>query len=320
MSCWMQSKIYCFPSQMKSIKIKFWGVRGSIPTPGYSTLHYGGNTSCVEVAFKNGPHFILDAGTGIRELGKHLQKLNRPLNSYILLSHFHWDHIQGLPFFRPAFNPKNKFTIIGSDDPAIHLDKIISFQMDPTYFPITIDDMRADISFRSIKEERITLDGVDVQTIYLNHPGYALGFRISYQNSSLIYISDNEPFQQDEETERKKLKSISKEKIEEAFEAYVENKNQNLIEFCEKADLLIHDTQYLEEEYKDKITWGHSPLNFTVELAMRSKVKQLVLFHHDPDHDDAAIDRIEQLSKKILRSHKSRIACRAAKEGMTIEI
>jgi ribonuclease BN (tRNA processing enzyme) len=136
----------------------------------------------------------------------------------------------------------------------------------------------------------------------------------------LIYISDNEPFQHDKNTEIEKIKSINKEKIEEVFESYVENKNQNLIKFCENADLLIHDTQYLAEEYKDKITWGHSPVNFTVELAMRSKVKQLILFHHDPDHDDAAIDRIEQLSKKILRSYKSRIACRAAQEGMVIEI
>ena len=305
---------------MKSIKIKFWGVRGSIPTPGRSTLHYGGNTSCVEVCFENGTHFILDAGTGIRELGKHLLKSGKPLKSYILLSHFHWDHIQGLPFFRPAFIPENNFTIIGSDDPAIQLDKIISFQMDTTYFPITIDDMRAEICFRSIKEEKFVLDGIQVETVYLNHPGYALGFRLSYRNSSLIYISDNEPFQYDQDTNSKKPKPIDKERIEEAFENYVENKNQNLIEFCQNADLLIHDSQYLADEYKDKITWGHSPVNFTVELAIKSGVKQLILFHHDPDHDDTTIGKIEDLSRKILKQHKSRISCRAAREGMVVEI
>lgn len=305
---------------MKSIKIKFWGVRGSIPTPGPSTLKYGGNTSCIEIDFKDGPKFIMDAGTGIRQLGKHLLNNRDPIHAYIFLSHFHWDHIQGLPFFRPAFILENKFTILGSDDPAIQLDKIISFQMDPTYFPITIDDMRAKIEFRSIKEEKILIENVEVETIYLNHPGYALGFRVTYHDKSLIYISDNEPFQYENKPIQNEIRSIGKENLAEVFDTFIENKNQKLVNFCQDADVLIHDSQYFVEEYRDKMAWGHSPLNFAVELALISKVKQLILFHHDPDHDDATIDRIERLSRKLLKKQNAGILCSAAREGIIIEL
>ncbi len=305
---------------MKYIKVKFWGVRGSIPTPGPSTIRYGGNTPCIEVQFQDGPLFILDAGTGIRELGKQLLKRNQPVNAYIFLSHYHWDHIQGLPFFRPAYQAGNRFTIIGSDDTNVNLNEIISFQMNPTYFPVAIEDMMADIQFRSIGEETFEIEGVRVQSMYLNHPGYALGFRFTYQGRHLVYISDNEPFRPFRNPETPDVKQVQKKKLEEIFDNFVENKDETLIRFCEHADLLIHDSQFLPEEYQEKITWGHSPFDYTVDLAVKSMVKQLILFHHDPLHDDRMIDRIQALSQQRLKESGYAIPCWAAQEGMIIEI
>ncbi len=305
---------------MKAFHIKFWGVRGSIPTPGHSTIRYGGNTSCVEIRVKNGAHFILDAGTGIRELGNHLIRKNIPVSAYILISHFHWDHIQGLPFFRPAYNPENKFIILGSDDAALKLDKIISFQMDPTYFPITIEDMKAAIEFKSIREEEFSLQGVNIETLYLNHPGYALGYRLKYNNHCIVYISDNEPFYYENSSFKTGGTGTQGNKVEEVFDTFIENKEDKLIQFCQQADILIHDTQFLPEEYEEKKTWGHSPFNYTVNLALKSRVKQLVLFHHDPDHDDAMIDQILSHSRKLIKNAGKAMKCLAAREGLQIKL
>lgn len=304
---------------MKSFKIKFWGVRGSIPTPGKSTLKYGGNTSCVEIRFANGTHFIMDAGSGIRELGKYLLRGKHPISAFIFISHFHWDHIQGLPFFHPAYNPDNNFTIIGSDDAVIKLDQIISFQMDPTYFPVTIEDMQAKINFKSIKEQKFEVQGVKIETIYLNHPGYALGYRMNYNDKSLIYISDNEPYNY-HEISRVKIRKKESKSLEDIFDSFIENKDERLIKFCKNADVLIHDTQFLPDEYLDKVNWGHSPYNYTVDLAIKSKVRRLILFHHDPDHNDKTIDSIENLSKQQLKKAEISTICLAAKEGMVLEI
>ncbi len=305
---------------MKAFQIRFWGVRGSIPTPGPSTVHYGGNTSCIQVSFKDGPVFILDAGTGIRELGNHFIRKNQPLSAYIFISHFHWDHIQGLPFFRPAFLPENRFLILGSDDAAVKLDEIISFQMEPTYFPITIDDMQASISFQSIREENFTIEEVQIETIYLNHPGYALGFRFTYRDRSLVYISDNEPFEYENPQLRTVKKDLLNTKVEEVFDTFVENRDDKLISFCRDADILIHDTQYLPEEYESRKTWGHSPYNYTVNLAMESNCRQLFLFHHDPDHDDKTVDHVLSLSRKLILKSGHPLLCNAAREGMKIDI
>jgi phosphoribosyl 1,2-cyclic phosphodiesterase len=305
---------------MKSFKIKFWGVRGSIPTPGRSTVHYGGNTSCVEVRFKEGPFFILDAGTGIRELGKFLQQQNEKIRVFIFISHFHWDHIQGLPFFRPAFDAENSITIAGSDDAAAKLAQIISFQMDPTYFPVTIEDMNANISFRSLKEEKFAIEGVEIQTLYLNHPGYALGYRFSYKNHCLVYISDNEPFHQSPDSERSVSTAGEVPAVEQAFDNFYEDKNKKLIEFCRKADVLIHDAQFLPEEYESRKTWGHSPFHYPIDLALQSQVKSLILFHHDPDHGDKAISQMLQQSRKIIRKRRSSLKCEAAREGSVLVV
>jgi phosphoribosyl 1,2-cyclic phosphodiesterase len=305
---------------MESCLLKFWGVRGSIPTPGKTTIRYGGNTPCIELQFANGPHFILDAGTGIRELGKKMMDENSDQHSYIFISHFHWDHIQGLPFFRPAFDEKNKLIILGADDVAIELPDIISFQMDPKYFPISSEDMKANLEFRSIQEEQFTIEGVDIKTIYLNHPGYALGFRFSYMNKNIVYISDNEPFHTNGIKSHHDFNQLDNLKLDEVFDKFIENKEEKLISFCSKADVLIHDSQFLPKEYKEKKMWGHSPFNYAVELALKSDSKLLVLFHHDPDHDDETIDRILKLSQKLINASDSDIKCLAAQEGLSINV
>ncbi len=300
---------------MKSFQIKFWGVRGSIPTPGPRTIRYGGNTPCLEVRFQNGPLFILDAGSGIRDLGNKLLKEKDPVEAFIFISHFHWDHIQGLPFFRPAYKPGNRFTILGSDDAAMALDQIIAFQMNPTYFPVAIQDMRAEIRFRSLREESFELQGVHVQTIYLNHPGYALGYRFTYRGKSFVYFSDNEPFQDQYPPGTTNTIGQHKNRVEDLFDNFVENKNEHFVEFCRGADVLIHDSQYFPEEYEIKQTWGHSPFTFTVDLAIQSGVKHLILFHHDPDHNDDKVDQKLVLAKSLLQDRGANIQCYAAREG-----
>jgi len=302
---------------MQPIRIKFWGVRGSIPTPGPRTIRYGGNTPCLEVQFPHKSRFILDAGSGIRELGKQLLQEPEPIKAYIFISHFHWDHIQGLPFFKPAFKKGNQFIIYGCDEPHLRLDEIISFQMDPTYFPLTIEDMEAVVEFRAVREEEFEVEGVKVKTKFLNHPGYALGYRFEYGNKTLIYISDNEPFFQT--YQNPVVNPAEGENIEMIFEMYFEDKDKEIIEFVKDADVLIHDSQYLPEEYQKRVTWGHSPYNYTVDLAIKSGVKNLILFHHDPDHDDATIDRILQLSRQQIKERNARLNCTAAQECTLFE-
>ncbi|MCB0260360.1 MAG: MBL fold metallo-hydrolase [Calditrichaeota bacterium] len=299
---------------MDPIKIKFWGVRGSIPTPGPHTIRYGGNTSCVEINFPGVPRFIIDAGSGIRELGKELLLIQEPVKSYIFLSHFHWDHIQGLPFFKAAFKPVNHFVIFGCDEPDVDLTKIISMQMNPIYFPVAVDDMAARIEFRTIKEERFEVDGVTVQTQFMNHPGYTLGYRFNYQGKSVVYISDNEPFFQN------RSGGEQSGTLEDRFERFIDDKEERLVEFIAGADLFIHDTQYFPDEYEQRITWGHSPYTYTVDLAVKGQVKQLVLFHHDPDHDDETVDRMAELSRQRLKNKGYVIPCFPAQERAVITL
>ncbi|MGH1362589.1 MAG: MBL fold metallo-hydrolase [Calditrichia bacterium] len=302
---------------MAPIRIKFWGVRGSIPTPGPRTLRYGGNTSCVEIRFPDMPPFIVDAGTGIRELAKEMEEKPGPHNAYIFLSHFHWDHIQGLPFFKPAFVPGNKFVVFGCDEPSVDLSNIISMQMNPIYFPVAVDDMAARMEFRSILESEFDVEGVHVQTKFLNHPGYTLGFRFNYKGKSVVYISDNEPYRRlDDQNEG----LFSGDSLEDRFENFADNKEEELINFISETDLLIHDTQYFPEEYKERVSWGHSPYTYSCDIARKGRVKQLILFHHDPDHDDDTIDRLEAQSRERLKKHNYAIPCNAAQEGSIIEI
>lgn len=286
-------------------QLKFWGVRGSIPTPGPTTIRYGGNTSCLEIRFDD-QLFILDAGSGIRALGNALLKEQQHIKGHIFISHMHWDHIQGIPFFTPAFIPGNNFTFYGAEEVDANLKKIISGQMDPAYFPIELNDMGASLKFKPLHEGRFEVEGVPVETIFVNHPGNALGYKFSINDKKLVYISDNEPF--------------ATVNGDNNVDFIGEDGNEKLIRFLSDVDVLIHDAQYTPEEYIKHVTWGHSPYDYAVKLALEAKVKKLILFHHDPLHNDDKIDEILNGAVSLAAAAGKELEVIAAKEGLTLEL
>jgi phosphoribosyl 1,2-cyclic phosphodiesterase len=292
--------------------IKFWGVRGSIPTPGPSTMRYGGNTPCVELKYGKEKMFILDAGSGIRELGESIIKQKKQIKANILISHLHWDHIQGIPFFVPAYIPGNEFTIHGAEEADMTLADIFHQQMNKVNFPIQFNELLAKFKFHPIYEGSYKIDGVNVDTLYLNHPGYALGYKFQINNKIVVYISDNEPFPT--------YPSAPQDLDDLSTSTYIEDNNQRLINFALKADFFIHDAQYTPEEYKSKYQWGHSPYDYTVKIALQSKAKTLILFHHDPAHDDNFIDSILEAARKISWQAGSNMKIIAAQEGLEISL
>jgi len=286
--------------------IKFWGVRGSIPTPGPTSVRYGGNTSCIELRHDN-KLFILDAGSGIRGLGHELMKQKGPVQAAILISHMHWDHIQGIPFFTPAFIPGNQFVFYGAEETDKELETIIAGQMDPTYFPIEMKDMASKLEFQRLVEGRHQIDGIWVETLFVNHPGNALGYKIHFNDKSIVYISDNEPFITPPAST--------------AGNMYIgEDGNQKLINFIKGSHVLIHDSQYTPEEYRTHMTWGHSPFDYTVKLGIEASVDTLILFHHDPLHSDDMIDDMLKEAIQLSKSAPNPIKVLAASEGMSITI
>jgi phosphoribosyl 1,2-cyclic phosphodiesterase/ActR/RegA family two-component response regulator len=278
--------------------LTYWGVRGTLPVPGQSSLRYGGNTPCVTLEFASGRMLIFDAGTGIKALSNHLMKLGRPrLEAKILISHPHWDHINALPFFVPLYIPGNEFEIMGATQGDKTVREIIAAQMDDVYFPITLKEFGARVYFRDLRQESFTIDNdIRVETLLLSHPGYCLGYRINFKGRSICYVTDNELYLDDHPSFNPKYVS-------------------DLTKFVSGADILITDTTYFDPEYKTKVDWGHSCISKVVELADTAKVKSLHLFHHDPDQDDAAIDLKLSTAREALRARKSEVECVAPAEG-----
>ncbi len=299
------------------MKLKFWGVRGSIPTPGKHTVRYGGNTPCLELRLDDDSLVIFDAGTGIRNFGDDLINNGESVNGYLLISHPHWDHIQGFPFFKPAFISGNELTIYGTERPEKSLSEIISEQMNRIYFPVQLHELKAKLNFMPIKEEgEIKIRDCVVKTLYVNHPGFTIGYRLEYNGKTLVYISDNEPY------DREVAASLSN--FEPAVKAKFESKkgdpNQRVFDFCEGADVLLHDATYTPEEYIDRVGWGHSHYLFTLRVAAEANVKRLYLFHHEPNHSDDKVDDILKKCKKEVKTRGYRFECEAAAENMVISI
>lgn len=297
-----------------STRLKFWGVRGSIPTPGPTTVFYGGNTSCVEIRAA-GEIIILDAGTGLRLLGRELNTEfeNQSLNLTLLLTHTHWDHIQGIPFFLPVYNPRNHLRILGYEGARHGLDRVLTSQMESPFFPIGLREVPANVRIEELKEMSFHIGTIEVRAFFANHPGICVGYRLFTPAGSIAFFPDNEPFF----TRNGAGNPLAKK--DEAAQKFARARNAEMIDFLKNTDFLIMDTQYDQEEYASHVGWGHGCLDDVVALAMEADVRQLYLFHHDPNHDDAKIESmVERARDKVAHSQRS-LKVEAAREGQTIE-
>jgi phosphoribosyl 1,2-cyclic phosphodiesterase len=282
------------------MKIKFWGARGSIPSPGAQYVKYGGNTLCVELYLEDIDRLIIiDAGSGLRLLGNHLITeglSDGSLETDIFLTHTHLDHIIGFPFFTPIFQAGTRLKIYG---PVTYeedsLETVIGGQLSYRYFPVRQEELTARIEYLNLKEGRFDLgDGIQLITKYLNHPLLCLGFRFEYKGKICCTAYDTEPFQNLFITDPRD--PAYDEIMAHQGEAAARDENHRLEDFFAGADLLIHDAQYTQQEYQtDKCGWGHSPIEYAIEAAMRSQVKRLALFHHDPMRTDAQLDELAKL-------------------------
>jgi len=296
------------------MRLKFWGVRGSIPTPGKATVRYGGNTPSLELRLDNEELIIFDAGTGIRGLGDHLIANGESLNTYLLITHPHWDHIQGFPFFKPALISGNEITIIATERKEVNLQRIIADQMNRIYFPVQLNELKAKINFRPIGEEEFTIFGAHVRTMYVNHPGFTVGYRLEYKGKSLVYISDNEPFDREVAGRTTNFEKV----VQDKYLALKGDPNQRIFDFARNADILIHDCTYTPEEYVDKVGWGHSHYLFTLKVAAEANARHLVLFHHEPNRSDEALDDIVLKCRKEIKTKNFKFECTAAREGLEL--
>lgn len=297
-------------------RLRFWGVRGSIPTPGPSTVNFGGNTACVEI--RSGEEVIvLDAGTGIRPLGSKLaaEFKGQALNLTLLISHTHWDHIQGFPFFAPAYNPKNKLRVLGYEGAQRGLEATLSSQMETPYFPITMSQMPGNIAVQELKEASFQIGNVAVESTFLNHPGVCVGYRLTTNAGSIAYLPDHEPFHRFQAHPK-----TGKPRESDPDDPCVQESEERLLEFVRGADVLILDSQYDETEYKQHVGWGHSCADDSVVLAVRAQVKQLFLFHHDPTHDDERVARITHRAGELARQLGSSVNVQAAREGLELKL
>lgn len=272
--------------------IRFWGVRGSIPTPGHDTIRYGGNTACVELQV-GGKRLIFDGGTGLRSLGKALLK-EMPVEAHMFFTHTHWDRIQGFPFFIPAFIPGNCFHIYGSIGPnGASIKQRLSDQMLRPNFPVPLQMMQSDLKFNNIAPGSvITLEDVVIETISLNRPNSAMGYRVTWNGYSVVYATDTEHA--------------------------TDHIDQSLLYLAHQADVLIYDAAYGDHTYYEAETHdnghAHKAWEMGIEVANAAAVKQIVMFHHDPAHDDNYLDRVET----EVQAHFPNV--RLAREGMVLEV
>jgi len=302
------------------MRVKFWGVRGSVATPGPTTVKYGGNTACVEVRMDD-QLVVLDAGTGIRTFGLDLLRRQERGRIHLLISHPHWDHIQGLPFFVPAFRDGYELKIYGYESNNQELEKTLAKQMDPVYFPVQMGDLSAEIDFHRVEEGSFFIQDNRIDTIFLNHPGYNLGYRMNYNGKQVVYATDNQPFGGGRPlgmwSTEEYFQSV-KTQNHDFIHLNVEDPEQRIVEFARDADVLIHDAQYTPAEFEEKNDWGHSTYQYAVEVAMQAGVDTLILFHHEPEHPDAMIANIERQAQSMLESKGSNITCKAAYEGLEL--
>ena len=286
------------------MKIKIWGCRGSLATPGEQTLRYGGNTTCVEVLTKDGRMIILDAGSGLCGLGRTLMAERKSAHVSMLLTHAHWDHLCGFPFFDPAYSPEFRITLCGGPDPKHSLREYLGRQMEPPFFPVPFDQLRAQIDFgcecgRPCGGRIAAMDhGPICKSVPLNHPNGGFGFKLQADGGTFVFLPDNELGFHHEDGP--------------GFTEFVD--------FCRGADLLFHDAQYTDAEYEKNRGWGHSSYADTLRMASEAGVTRLGLFHHDPTRTDDDLDRQVEWCRHQLRKAGSSVDCFACAEGMVIDL
>ena len=273
------------------MRVRFWGTRGSIATPGRGTNHFGGNTSCVELTTASGDLLIFDCGTGAHRLATALMAQGKKtINSNILLGHTHWDHIQGFPFFLPAFEEGNSAAIYGPEGSRGSLHDVLSGQMEFTYFPIELNQLPAAISYYDLNEGLHSIGGARVATQFLNHPAMTLGYRVEADGVAVVYLVDHEPFSDE-------LWRAGAEPGH--IESILHDGDRRHARFMADADLVIHDAQYTPEEYVSKKNWGHGTYDYVVRLAAAAGVRCVALTHHDPGHDDRFVADIEKKARTL---------------------
>lgn len=277
-------------------KVRFWGVRGSIPVPGPQTVRFGGNTSCVEVR-ADGQTIILDAGSGLRPLGAALgsEYRGQSMDLSLLISHTHWDHIQGFPFFAPLFEPRNRIRICGSPGAVPGLQEALTGQMGAPYFPVAMSQLSAGVEFVELSNGAGQIGSIRVSSCRTNHQGICHGFRLDTSAGSICYIPDHE-----------------------TGGANAAQGSAAVAQLIHDADLVILDSQYTAEEYRGREGWGHSSLEDAIRLARDARAKRLHLFHHDPSHDDDFLDQMLQKARRIAMGSGMRVE--SAREGEQVTL
>jgi phosphoribosyl 1,2-cyclic phosphodiesterase len=295
-----------------TLRVRFWGTRGSIPSPGRDTVRYGGNTPCLEIRTPDGWLVVVDAGTGIRELGRSLVRCanGSPIKGDIFLTHAHWDHIQGLPFFAPIFHPGNHFTIWGSKAMETSIGRVVRDQMSPVVFPVAFEQVAASIEFRELGDHHHRRGAYDVRAMPVRHPGGALAYRFTGDSTGprsdgaargLVYISDNE---------------LNPAATYESPPSW----RQDLVEFIRRARVLVHDTMFTAEEYDEHRGWGHSTYEDAVDLAIEAEVETLVLFHHKPERTDDEVDQHAEACRALAQRRGATLRVVAAAEGLALDV
>ncbi len=283
------------------LRLRFWGVRGTLPVPGEQTVRYGGNTSCVSLEAPGGRLIIFDSGTGIRNCGGWLASRGERINANLLISHSHWDHINAIPFFAPLYMQSNRIKIMGPRQGDRDMREIVFAQMEDPYFPVTPSEFGAHVEFRDLGEESFDVDGIEVQSCRLLHPGVALGYRVKHAGRTICYLTDNELYLTDRP---------------EHNPAHYDR----LVEFIRGADLLITDTTYTDDAYRKFIGWGHSCVSRVADLATDGQVKELFLYHHDPSQTDDAIDAKLEAMHVAIEERGGGVKASAPKEGDVVEL
>jgi phosphoribosyl 1,2-cyclic phosphodiesterase len=274
------------------MEVKFWGTRGSIPAPGIHTLEFGGNTSCVEVLLNSGQRLIIDGGTGLRLLGKHLMEDASPVKIYLLLSHGHWDHLLGIPFFVPIYQASTEILVDGWPPAFQAMTRVFDSHMGDGFFPVAFDHLKARIDYLNrLAHGPLEVDGVTIDVISLNHPQGGFGFRIREGSHAMVFITDNE------------LGADHGQRLPE------------FVEFVRGVDLLIHDAQYLPSDMAERRGWGHSTYEEVVNLAMEAGVQNLILTHHDPSRSDAEVEKIIEAARQQAAGSDYPHYIDAAREG-----